>query len=66
MEKENFLSKFLAGLVPEGATVDFTFEPFDNKLLEVAWASPNDKKQNLVQVLMNPREKDRIEIKDSH
>jgi hypothetical protein len=66
MEKESFLAKILAGLVPEGVNVDFTFQPFDNKLVELAWTSPNDKKQNLVQVLMNPREKDRIEIKDNH
>ena len=67
MEKgKNLLAQILAGLVPEGVNVDFTFQPFDNKLIEVAWDSPNDKKKNLVQVLMNPRELDRIEVKDNH
>ena len=54
-----------ANLLP-GVNVDFVFEPFDNKLLELAWNSPNDGKRNLVQFLMQPKELDRIEIKDTH
>ena len=64
--KNNWLSNFLAGVMPDNLNVDFKFEPFDNKLIELAWESPNDSKKNLVQVLMNPRELDRIEIKDTH
>ena len=65
-KKENWLGKFLAGLMPEDVNVDFQFTPFDNKLIELAWESPNDGKNNLVQFLMQPREMDRIEIKDTH
>lgn len=70
MERENknnsWLSNILAGVMPEDVNVDFQFVPFDNKLLELAWDSPNDSKKNLVQVLMQPRKLDKIEIKDNH
>ena len=65
-KKENWLGKILAGVLPEDVNVDFQFTPFDNKLVELAWESPNDGKNNLVQFLMQPKELDRIEIKDNH
>ena len=53
-------------LMPNGVNVDFVSEPFDNKLLELAWKSPNDNKGNLVQFLMQPKELDRIQVEDKH
>ena len=57
MEKgKNFLSQFLAGLVTaDGQTskVDYKFDPSDNSIVKIAWNSPNDKKQNIVNFLMS-------------
>ena len=63
MEKKSGLFDWL---VPEGVTIDFVNQPFDNKLLELSWTSPNDNKSNLIELLMKPQEKDRIELEDTH
>jgi hypothetical protein len=63
MEKRKRLFDYL---LPDNLNVDFVYKPFDNKLLELTWNSPNDNKRNLMQFLMEPKELDRIEIKDTH
>lgn len=70
MEKgnNNFLSRFLAGLVNaegENPRIDYKFDPTDNSIMKIAWNSPNDKKQNIVNFLMD-WEPYTIRIKDNH
>ena len=64
MEKRK--NNFFESLLPENVNIDFVYEPFDNKLLELSWNSPNDGKRNLIEFLMNPRELDKVEVKDNH
>lgn len=67
MEKKNRLFDWLVGnVLPEDVSIDFINKPFDNKLLELSWQSPNDKKNNLIEFLMNPNKLDRIELEDAH
>lgn len=67
MEKRNRLFDWLAGnALPEDVSIDFVNKPFDNKLLELSWQSPNDKKNNLIEFLMNPSKLDRVELEDAH
>ena len=64
---ENFLSRFLAGLVPEaeGAEVKYKFNPSDNSIMKIDWESPNDGKKNIVNFLLSA-EPYTIRIKDNH
>lgn len=67
MEKRNRLFNWLVGnALPENVSIDFINKPFDNKLLELSWQSPNDKKNNLIEFLINPSKLDRIEMEDAH
>jgi hypothetical protein len=69
MEKEkrkpkNILSSLLG--LPEDTNVKFTFNPYDNSIMKIAWNSPNDGKSNLFNLLMNPREITTLRIEDNH
>ena len=71
MDKENknsWLSKFLAGLIPvaEGAEVNYKFDPSDSSIMKISWNSPNDGKNNLVNFLLDWEQPYDIKIKDNH
>ena len=62
-EKQDFLSKLLG--LPEGTQVNYTFNPSDNSIVKLSWTSPNDKRQNLINMLLSA-EPYTIRVKDNH
>ena len=64
MEKgKNLLAKILG--LPEGANINYAFNPKDNSIMKISWNSPNDGKPNLVNMLVST-EPYFIRIKDNH
>lgn len=64
MSKQSILAKILG--LPEGVKVTNTFNPLDNSIMKITWKSPNDKKENLVNMLLNPLDFSTMRIKDNH
>lgn len=50
---------------PKSANIKYKFDAKDNSLLKIKWNSPNDKKENTLDI-RSDKEKYTIKIKDNH
>ena len=58
--KENFIN-WLTG----GGNINYTFNPKDNSIMKIAWKSPGDGKENMINFLLD-WEPYTIKVKDNH